>query len=83
MRDFGTIGGMAEHRVRLTDSDAELIVAALHARLAMAGPTRAIRIRRLINRLSDLEPGNPNWRYESATPDTEKGPPRKDGPSPA
>jgi hypothetical protein len=52
---------MKEHRVRLTDEDIALIVAALNARAAMAGPARAHRIERLAVRLSEMTRGNPKW----------------------
>lgn len=50
--------------MRLTDEDLALIVAALRARLAMAGPMRAHRIERLADRLFEMTPGNPKWRID-------------------
>jgi hypothetical protein len=55
---------MSDHRIRLTDDDITLIVAALRARAAMAGPMRAHRITRLADRLSGAGPGNPKWRID-------------------
>ena len=52
---------MKEHRLRLTDEDILLIVAALKARAAMAGPTRRHRIERLASRLLEGVRGNPKW----------------------
>jgi hypothetical protein len=50
-----------DHRVRLTDDDLDLIVSALKARVAMAGPERAARIGRLVHRLTERVPGNPDF----------------------
>lgn len=50
---------MSDHRIRLTDDDIVLIVAALNARAAMAGPLRRHRIERLAARLSEGNRGNP------------------------
>lgn len=61
---YGTIGPVKDHRVRLNDEDLSLIVAALRARAAMAGPLRRHRIERLADRLADLAPGNPKWRLD-------------------
>jgi hypothetical protein len=58
---FGTIGGMTEHRLRLTDSDIALLVAALRARRAMTTGARAHRVQRLIDRLTECVRGNPKW----------------------
>lgn len=58
---YGTIGDMAEHRLRLTDEDIDLIVAALSARAAMAKGPRLHRIQRLRDRLAEGRPGNPKW----------------------
>jgi hypothetical protein len=55
---------MSEHRVRLSDEDLALIVSALRARAAMAGSMRLHRIVRLADRLSELERGNPKWRFD-------------------
>jgi hypothetical protein len=58
---YGTIASVAVHRVRLTDEDIELVIAALWARAAMAGPLRRHRIVRLAKRLSQMSTGNPVW----------------------
>lgn len=50
---------MGDHRIRLSDDDLGLIVAALKARAAMAGPMRAHRITRLADRLGECSRGNP------------------------
>lgn len=52
---------MADHRVRLTDEDIALIVAALRARAAMARGMRAHRVWRLAERLGEMHRGNPKW----------------------
>lgn len=41
-----------------------LIVSALRARAAMAGPMRRHRIERLASRLTDGVRGNPKWRLD-------------------
>lgn len=61
MGTYGTIVVMADHRIRLTDEDILLIVSALRARAAMAGPARRHRIDRLASRLMEGRPGNPQW----------------------
>ncbi len=53
---------MSEHRIRLDDLDVELIVAALRAREAMTTKLRRHRVRRLIERLDQIDRGNPKWR---------------------
>ena len=58
-RGLGLVSG---HRIRLDDSDLELIVASLRARLAMTGGARRAQMERLITRLQDVAPGNPAWR---------------------
>lgn len=55
---------MAEHRVRLTDEDTALIVAALRARRAMSRGKREHRIDRLITRLEQSIRGNPKWVFD-------------------
>jgi len=60
-RHYGTIGLMADHRIRLTDEDIALILAALRARRAMSRAAREHRIDRLIARLSEGVRGNPKW----------------------
>jgi hypothetical protein len=52
---------MKDHRVRLSDEDLALIVAALRARAAMSGPMRRHRIERLATRLAEGARGNPKW----------------------
>ena len=47
--------------MRLSTEDTELIVAALRARAAMAGPMRRHRIERLAERLAEGTRGNPKW----------------------
>jgi hypothetical protein len=61
---YGTIGPVKDHRIRLTDEDLSLILAALRARAAMAGPMRSHRIERLYSRLAEATPGNPKWRLD-------------------
>lgn len=60
-RHYGTIGGMSDHRIRLSDDDIALIVASLRARAAMCGPLRRHRIKRLAARLAEGQRGNPKW----------------------
>lgn len=50
-----------DHRVRLTDSDLDLIVAALRARAAMTRGKRREQLEYLALRLAEMAPGNPNW----------------------
>jgi len=52
---------MADHRIRLTDEDIALIVAALRARAAMTRGMRAHRVARLADRLGEGMRGNPKW----------------------
>jgi len=52
---------MGDHRIRLNDSDIVLIVSALKARAAMAGPLRRHRIERLAARLAEGVRGNPKF----------------------
>ena len=58
---YGTIVGMGDHRIRLSDDDIALIVSALRARRAMSQGMREHRIDRLIARLGEGKPGNPKW----------------------
>ena len=51
-----------KHRISLSDYELDLVVAALRARLAMAGGARRADMEKLIARLSDVAPGNPEWR---------------------
>jgi hypothetical protein len=53
-----------EKRLRLSDDDIDLIVAALRARGAMTRGLRRHRIDRLAERLSDGRKGNPRWRLD-------------------
>jgi hypothetical protein len=52
---------MKDHRVRLTDQDVALIVASLAARAAMTTGLRRHRVFRLMSRLNEMTPGNPQW----------------------
>jgi hypothetical protein len=72
---------MADHRIRLTDEDLALIVAALRARAAMTRGLRRHRVERLAERLLELAPGNPKWRIEewSQTHEDELDPDELDG----
>jgi hypothetical protein len=64
---YGTIGPMKDHRVRLTDNDIALIVAALRSRAAMTRGLRRHRVERLAERLSEMATGNPRWRIDEST----------------
>ena len=55
----GTIGPMADHRIRLGDDDIALIVSALRARAAMTTGLRRHRLERLATRLAEGARGNP------------------------
>jgi len=55
---------MADHRIRVSDDDVALIVAALRAREAMTAKLRRHRVRRLIDRLAQMSPGNPKWALD-------------------
>lgn len=55
---------MSDHRIRLTDDDLRIVVAALSARAAMTRGLRRHRIERLVTRLSDAAPGNPRLRFD-------------------
>lgn len=50
-----------DHRVRLTDEDLALIVAALRSRAAMTSKLRRHRVERLASRLAEMSRGNPKW----------------------
>jgi hypothetical protein len=50
---------MADHRIRLSDEDIALIIAALRARRAMSAGLREHRIDRLMTRLGEGKRGNP------------------------
>lgn len=58
---YGTIGFVSEHRVRLTDDDLALIIAALKSRAAMTRGPRRHRVERLAARLAEGKRGNPKW----------------------
>jgi hypothetical protein len=53
---------MADRRIRLSDDDIALIVAALRSRAAMTTALRRHRIERLAVRLAEGGRGNPKWR---------------------
>lgn len=53
---------MQDHRIRLSDSDIDLITASLRARAAMAGAVRRYELLRLAERLAEGGRGNPTWR---------------------
>lgn len=53
---------MKAHRIRLTDEELAMIVAALSARMAMSKGIRLIKMTRLRERLAESSPGNPGWR---------------------
>lgn len=50
-----------DHRIRLTDEDLGLMVAALRARAAMTRGLRRHRVERLAERLAEAVRGNPRW----------------------
>jgi hypothetical protein len=50
---------MHDHRIRLSDDDLMLVIAALRARRAMSSGLRQHRVDRLIARLSEGKRGNP------------------------
>jgi hypothetical protein len=50
-----------DHRVRLTDDDLALIVAALRSRAAMTRSLRRHRVERLAARLAEMTRGNPKF----------------------
>lgn len=58
---YGTIVAMSDHRIRLSDGDIALIVAALRSRAAMTRGLRRHRVERLADRLADGQRGNPKW----------------------
>ena len=61
LRAYGTIGIVADHRIRLADDDILLIVSALRARAAMTKGLRRHRVERLVSRLAEGIRGNPKW----------------------
>lgn len=54
---------MSDRRIRLTDDDIQLIVAALRARAAATTGMRRHRVERLAERLAEGGRGNPKWRF--------------------
>lgn len=54
----------ADRRLRLSQDDVDLIVAALKSRAAMTRGLRRHRIERLAERLADGRTGNPRWRLD-------------------
>jgi hypothetical protein len=58
---------MADRRIRLSDDDLALIIAALRARAAMTRGLRAHRVQRLAERLAEGGRGNPKWRLGEET----------------
>jgi hypothetical protein len=58
---------MTDHRVRLTDADLDLVVAALRARAAGVGLDTALRCLNLAMRLDERHAGNPWQRHDSIT----------------
>jgi len=52
---------VSDHRIRLSNDDIALIVAALRARAAMTRGMRRHRVERLAVRLAQATPGNPKW----------------------
>jgi hypothetical protein len=52
---------MADHRIRLSDDDRDLVISALRARMAMTSGLRRHRIERLVARLAEGARGNPKW----------------------
>ncbi len=58
---------MSDRRVRLSDDDIELIVAALKCRAAMTRGLRRHRIARLAERLAEGTRGNPKWIHSEFT----------------
>jgi hypothetical protein len=57
---------MAEHRVRLTDEDIDVIVASLRARTAGISGMRRERALWLALRLAEMAPGNPRLKLGGA-----------------
>jgi hypothetical protein len=55
---------MGDHRIRLSDEDVILIVAALKARAAMTTGLRRHRVERLAERLSEGKRGNPKFIFD-------------------
>ena len=58
---------MSDHRIRMTDKDIALVLAALRARRAMSTGLREHRIDRLIERLGEGVRGNPRWIHDVMT----------------
>lgn len=61
---YGTIGSVTDKRIRLSQDDIDLLVAALKSRAAMTKGLRRHRIERLAERLADGRKGNPKWRLD-------------------
>lgn len=59
---------MGDHRIRLTDDDLALIVAALRARSAWSGSERRRHIERLALRLAECRTGNPAFTFGADYP---------------
>lgn len=57
----------ADRRLRLSEADVDLIVAALRSRAAMTRGLRRHRTLRLAERLADGRTGNPRWRLGEET----------------
>lgn len=57
----------ADRRLRLSEADVDLIVAALRSRAAMTRGLRRHRTLRLAERLADGRKGNPRWRLGEDT----------------
>ena len=64
---YGTIGPVKQYRIRLTDDELSLIVASLRARAAMTRGDRRHMVERLAERLAEVAPGNPMWRFSEET----------------
>lgn len=79
---YGTIGRMADHRVRLTERELDLITAALRARRRGLSAKSGAEVLSLAERLEEMSPGNPNWRgqirYKSPSRFAEKYQGRQD-----
>lgn len=52
---------MTDHRIRFSDEDLQLVIAALRSRAAMTRGLRRHRVERLAERLADGQRGNPKW----------------------
>jgi hypothetical protein len=63
----GTIGGVSDHRIRLTDEELAIITVALRARLAMRHGARAEAEYVLCVRLEECARGNPRLKLGKPT----------------